>query len=210
MPGNDFTSTTYGMSRRSLLVSALLNLVLGACGSTVTSEKTTSTSSGDNGGSGGDAGAGGHGGAGGQGGMGGQSGAGGDGGGAVDVCGQTLTDEFASAVNGLLYQSESDYPFEVLVAPSQATGVVTPAELFVILGLSQNTMFEIRTLDQFFSPFLLSGPDGDRYKALRALLEAKVSEPRVIRFDMIQVKVYLVGRSACGEIAGIHTISIET
>lgn len=58
------------------------------------------------------------------------------------------------------------------------------------LGLPSNTMFELRTFDQFFTPFLLSGPDGERYKALRALLEARLVEPQVIRFDMIQVKVY--------------------
>ncbi len=174
------------MNRRHFVLGALFNLVLEGCSSTPAPEQTSTSSSGGDGGSGG------------------------NGGGAPAICGPTLQDEFAKAVDGLLYLSESDYPFEILVAPSPGLGAVTPPELFAVLGLPKDTPFELRTFDQFFTPFLLSGPNGARYQALRDLMEARLSAPQVIRFDMIQVKVYLVGRSSCGEIAGVHTISIET
>ncbi len=175
------------MNRRHLVLGAIFNLVLEGCSSSIPEpEESTSGSAGGNGGSGG------------------------NGGESPAICGSTLQNEFAKAVEGLLYLSESDYPFEILVAPSSGSGAITPPELFAVLGLPKDTAFELRTFDQFFTPLLLSGQDGPRYQALRDLLEARLSAPQVIRFDMIQVKVYLVGRSSCGEIAGVHTISIET
>lgn len=137
-------------------------------------------------------------------------GSGGQGGGSTAYCGKTLQDEFAAAVAGLLYLSEGDNPFEVFLETSPGTGPVAPNELGALLGLPTGTVYEVRILESFFTPFLLTGPDGARYKALRDLLVARLIEPRVIRFDVTQVKVYLVGRTSCGEVAGVNTISIET
>lgn len=126
------------------------------------------------------------------------------------VCGQELSTRLSAAVDGLIYISESDYPWEVVLAPSAGMGPVTPEELIALLGLGADTPFETRTLDQFFTPYLLSGDDGTRYADLRKLLEETLTAPQVVRLGMIQVQVYLVGRSACGEVAGVKTTSIET
>lgn len=185
------------LARRYFLLGSLGSLVLQGCDSAAPPEQN---------GAGGSAGQGG----GGGGGDGGIGGSGGQGGGSSAYCGSALHDEFAAAVDGLLYLSEGDNPFDVFMALSPGTGPVIPDELGAILGLPTGTVYEVRIFDQFFTPILLSGQDGARYKALRDLLVARLSEPRVIRFDMTQVKVYLVGRTSCGEIAGVHTISIET
>lgn len=188
---------TNNLARRSFLLATLGNLALLGCDPAAPPEQNGLGGSSGQGGAGGDGG-------------GGMGGSGGQGGGSTAYCGKTLQDEFAAAVAGLLYLSEGDNPFEVFLETSPGTGPVAPNELGALLGLPTGTVYEVRILESFFTPFLLTGPDGARYKALRDLLVARLIEPRVIRFDVTQVKVYLVGRTSCGEVAGVNTISIET
>ena len=45
---------------------------------------------------------------------------------------------------------------------------------------------------------------------MRQVLEERMTELTVIRVGTIQVHVYVIGRTGCGEIAGLTTVSIET
>jgi hypothetical protein len=129
---------------------------------------------------------------------------------ATPGCAADLTADLAPVIDGLLYLSESDYPFEMVSVADAGNGAITAAHLRDLLGYAAGTVMETRTLDEFFTAYLLGGADGDRYTEMRAILEAHLTDLTVIRLDTIQVHVYVVGRTACGEIAGVTTISVET
>jgi Nuclease A inhibitor-like protein len=99
-------------------------------------------------------------------------------------------------------------PASPLGGPRAGESVSPRASAF--LGLSPDTPAELRSFDQFFTPYLLEGPDGAKYASLRQVLETALAQPTVIRLGTIQVHVYLVSRTQCGEVAGVTTISIET
>ena len=165
------------------------------------------------GGAGAVGGAGGHAGAtpsGGAGGVGGEAlgGAGGAGGAVASYCAADLEDELAPVVEGLLYMSESDRPFEPFVVADDATGPISMAHMLELLALPADTVIEEWTFDQFFTDYLL-GQD-ERYAQMRTILEERMSETTVFRVNLIAIDVYLVGRTECGEVAGLHTVAIET
>ncbi len=125
-------------------------------------------------------------------------------------CIADFTTDIAPVIDGLLYMSESDYPFEIVVYPDAGTGAITPEHMLDLLNLPADTLVEQRTLDQFFTDYLLTGPDGARYTQMRQVLEKHLTDLTVMRVGEIQVRVMLVGRTMCGEIAGLQTVSVET
>lgn len=125
-------------------------------------------------------------------------------------CVADFTAELTPVIDGLLYLSESDYPFEIVSYADAGTGEITPAHLLELLQLPADTVVEQRTADQFFSEYLLTGPDGAKYQQMRQLLEEHLTELTVIRVGTIEIDVYVVGRTKCGEIAGLKTVAIET
>ena len=49
-----------------------------------------------------------------------------------------------------------------------------------------------------------------RFRALRALLEAQLDGVQVLAVGQVEVRVLVVGRSRCGELAGVDTVAVET
>jgi hypothetical protein len=131
----------------------------------------------------------------------------------TSACAAGLAVEVGPVIDGLLYTSESDYPFESWSANDPGTGPISPEHLLVLLGLPADTKTETRTVDELFQ-WPLQGPDGARYQQLHDLLLKRLTDVAVIRvFDpanQAEVHVYLVGRTGCAEVAGVRTISIET
>ena len=209
------------MSCRALVLVSLVGLsALVACGGDDTAGggagQGGTTAQGGHGGSGG-AGAGGSGAAGGQGGQGAQAGqggsgaqggAGGQGGGAPTYCAAELEAELAPIIEGLLYMSESDYPFDPYVVADAASGPILSARMLDLLGLPPATVIEQRSYDEFFTPYVLA--QDPRFGQMRSVLEAHLTDTVVFRVGEIHIDVYVVGRTACGEVAGLHTVAIET
>jgi hypothetical protein len=115
-----------------------------------------------------------------------------------------LIQELKAAADGLLYPSESDEPF---------TGFVWPKGWFesprkAVEKNAGKSPVTSQTIDEFFTP-LSSLSDVDRFKALRGLLEKRLSKLSVFRVGERQVDVYLIG-SANRQWIGLKTRSIET
>jgi hypothetical protein len=49
-----------------------------------------------------------------------------------------------------------------------------------------------------------------RHRKLRSLLEANLQGITVLKVGRIEVEVYFVGRTRCGDVAGLRTTAIET
>ncbi|MEO8334368.1 MAG: nuclease A inhibitor family protein [bacterium] len=122
---------------------------------------------------------------------------------------------------GLLYTSESDYPFVyvrrngIMRSPTAAP---TIAEFRALFGISANTPVEIITLDTFFARHIERVDPADdvaqalvpRYMNLRETLRTSLSQVVVYRVGAIAIDCYVVGFNANGDLEGMTTISIET
>ena len=111
----------------------------------------------------------------------------------------------ADAVNGLLYPSESDSPFEVFRWPGTGDDPIKIA--FALRG--KNGPVTEQTLTEFFAE-LEAGDDADRFKKLHALLATTLSGLRVFRIGEVEVDVYLIGKAKAGDWCGLNTKSVET
>jgi hypothetical protein len=137
------------------------------------------------------------------------------------ACGTAETNTLAAATNTLLYMSESDYPFTTILRTDLGTGPATAATVRTLAGsaLPANAAVNPETVDDFFS--WIARPDSAdmddaekadaaKYRALRTLLEQDLTDLRIFRAGTIQVQVYILGRTSCGELAGLQTVAIET
>jgi hypothetical protein len=127
------------------------------------------------------------------------------------LCGDELRQLLEVAADGLFFPSESDYPFIVVLAADDGAGPI-PAE--VARGFDPVAAGEGEVRD-FGALFDRLGAFDDpqiaaRYDNLRRALEANLTDLAVYRFNEIEVRVLILGRTACGEIAGVTTVSIET
>ncbi|MBI5611359.1 MAG: hypothetical protein HY902_20975 [Deltaproteobacteria bacterium] len=120
---------------------------------------------------------------------------------------------------GVLWMSESDYPFDAVgLASAPAANLSTatlsptpsPAELLAALGLPATAPTQTWPADKLYAALVQQGQNAAKIQALRSAVEAQGTGWTVIRVGTVQVQLYLVGRSPCGALVGLHTVSIET
>jgi hypothetical protein len=64
-------------------------------------------------------------------------------------------------------------------------------------------------VEQFFEE-LEGSDDAPRYRDLRRVPQATLSDLRVLRVGSVKVQIYLIGKTRSGAWAGLHTTSVET
>lgn len=134
----------------------------------------------------------------------------------MDVCGSELQTVLEQAADGMLYMSESDYPLTYVGWDGQ--GAPTAATLATLLGVSADTLVEEQSWSETMNslgeaydptdPYIVEY--ARRFRDLRAVMEANLTDLTVIRVGEISIDVYFVGKSACGDLVGLKTTSIET
>lgn len=103
------------------------------------------------------------------------------------------------------FTSESDYRLDVRTFEAAPT----VDNIVEVLGAPEGSRVGTDTLDRFFEQ-LSSTNDEASVQALRAYLESTLSDLRVLRVGEIQVRVFVIGTTPCGNAAGLSTVSIET
>jgi hypothetical protein len=134
------------------------------------------------------------------------------------ACRATLAERLSAATSGLLWPSESDYPVTYIKINVKGHDTPEPAELLAALGEPPGTPAERRPLEQVFAWLGRSDPDQSpeeqasavRFRALRAALERDLTDVRAIAVGEIDLRLYLIGRSRCGELVGVVTTLVET
>ena len=120
------------------------------------------------------------------------------------------------ATNGLLFLSESDYPFDVLYWRNPG-GSPSAARIAALMG-EDATVVEERSIDAFFNgaatPQDWHSPEDlatvRRYQELVTLLKSKLRKLTVYRFGTIQIHAYVVGVTSAGNWVALKTTQIET
>ena len=124
-----------------------------------------------------------------------------------------LTEELKRLTRGLTYLSESDFPVEPFFMVGQGQKIITPDDLPTAKKPVQEGDF-----DAFFANAIADqdwhGPEdretAARFRALVKLLKENLTNIKVYRAGEIEIDVFVVGRTAEGDFAGITTKVIET
>ncbi|MDR6195045.1 nuclease A inhibitor family protein [Siphonobacter sp. SORGH_AS_0500] len=129
-----------------------------------------------------------------------------------------LIEDLKKEVEGLLYTSESDAPFEV--TPLSWTGEKSPEkEDFIrLLELEEGTPIQTQRLDTFFKPLLKSydwfGEEEtatlERYQKLKEYVTTQLTHTQVYRVGEVEIKVYIVGETIDQQWVALKTEATET
>jgi hypothetical protein len=131
---------------------------------------------------------------------------------------QTAVAALKEAAEGLTFPSESDYPVEPFVLPGTAT---VPVEAEPVLqALGHETTAPVRTppLTRFFHPATAEQDwhndeeraTARRFQELVSTLKEHLSDIKVLKVGKVQSDVYVVGKTASGDLAGVKTKVVET
>jgi len=129
---------------------------------------------------------------------------------------EQLLTELAQATDGLLFMSESDYPFEPVRWSTQTE--LTPEAVRRLTGQDERAPIETQSVNDLFHAAAAEAAWKNaqqlalarRYQALIGWLQDNLTAVRVYRIGRIQIDVYIVGRSAAGSWLGLQTRVIET
>ena len=132
--------------------------------------------------------------------------------------GESIQRRLERAADGLLYTSESDYPFEYFAAAASADPPLTVAGFRDAVGVPADSLVEEISLDAFFARHIEAADPGDpvaqalvpRYERLKRTLERAVREPRVFRVGRVLIRCYVVGTDGAGNVVGLTTFAVET
>lgn len=143
---------------------------------------------------------------------------------------RALVKDLEEATRGLLYVSESDHPFQVVVREDAADYVRNVEDLKRELRIPAYRPGQAGTLQGTLGKRAQHRPgetpeeaaQADRYAALLRLLGERLQDVRVYRVagpdatvngqgDLVgAIDVYVVGRTSDGDLVGLRTVSVET
>ena len=137
----------------------------------------------------------------------------------ITLCGADLDSQLATAANGLLWPSESDYPVVVFhPATPSGSALLTVDQFRAIVGAPADVGIENPTYASVLDPRTELADwmdDGQiatakQFQVVRAALEKNLTQLQVFRVGRISIDVYVIGRDACGELVGVKSTVIET
>ncbi|HZH31768.1 MAG TPA: nuclease A inhibitor family protein [Pyrinomonadaceae bacterium] len=129
---------------------------------------------------------------------------------------EEMQSELRELTRGLLFMSESDYPFEIV--RWEGVEELTPEHLRRIVGVDPASPLEERTIADFFR--VAAGEQewkggaelasARKYQSLMRLLEDNLRDVRAYRVGAVNIGVYVVGKSVEGNWLGVSTRVVET
>lgn len=121
------------------------------------------------------------------------------------------------AAEGLLYPSESDYPFEYFIWP-EAKKKLSKKDMQQLSGLPSDTPVKVLTLEQFFEP-VTSIKDwyeeeekatANRFVNLKQVLEGNLTDIQVFKAGKVEAIICIAGKDGSGTWMGLSTKVVET
>ncbi|NJR17767.1 MAG: nuclease [Calothrix sp. CSU_2_0] len=123
------------------------------------------------------------------------------------------------ASHSLLFPSESEYPFDVFLWEFLAEKPeINPELIFKNLEKPPDTPIEIVEIDSFFE---IATTEQDwhgeeekeavkKYQSLVKVIKENLSDIKVVRVGEIEIDIYILGKTASKDVAGLSTKVIET
>ncbi len=130
--------------------------------------------------------------------------------------GASLSSRLSSLTEGLSYQSESDYPVEPYVR--EASKGAPSAVEFAAGREGEDAAVRELDFDSFFGNYTDEqdwwGEDeravARKFQALVEFLKGNLTDIKVYRVGDVEADVYVVGKTAAGDFAGVKTKVVET
>lgn len=122
-------------------------------------------------------------------------------------------------LDDVLFLSESDRPFELVSFPGAGTSAPTAASVLALVGAPAGSTAELRSVANYYRALEPSSGTADPAAAavITGAFEGQLTDIIYVAVhapagspDRAVVQVYLVGRTSCGDLVGIRSISIET
>jgi Nuclease A inhibitor-like protein len=132
---------------------------------------------------------------------------------------QILLEKLKQASKNLLFPSESEYPFDLIFWELSTDKLEINPELIIkFLKKPSETPIEIVELDPFFE---IATTEQDwhgkeeketvkKYQNLVRIIKENLTEIKVARIGKIEIDIYIFGKTASNDIAGLSTKVIET
>ncbi len=122
------------------------------------------------------------------------------------------------AAAGLLWTSESDFPFEVFSWPKKDRETIAAENLLARIDLPLNTPVKTRQIEDFFAPAIRDRDwhdEGDKeivqkYRHLLATIEQNLKNTKVYLVDEVEIKIYIIGELSDRDWGVLFTKAIET
>ncbi len=129
---------------------------------------------------------------------------------------EEVLDELRQSTEGLLFMSESDYPFQTF--RWEAATEINAGYLRKLTGKSSDAPVRIQSVEDFFGaatslPEWKQEQERDtakRYQSLVQLLKENLPDAKVYRVGEISIEVFIVGKGHAGNWLGLSTKVIET
>lgn len=136
----------------------------------------------------------------------------------VSACEADALSLLTAVSEGVNHTSEGDASFEAFLVPGAAAEAVDDAATVRALGEPEGEPLHSVAFDTWFEwPTEVQNPDDashvlevEAYRAIQKLYQDRFTHLRVIRVGEVEVRVYLVGETPCGDLAVLKTLSIET
>jgi hypothetical protein len=131
---------------------------------------------------------------------------------------EQLLDKLKLASDGLLFMSESEFPFEVFLWQSKEKQLLNAEFVLSKLNKPSDTKVEFVDLDSFFEVATTEedwhSPEDNqivkKYQDLVKIIKENLSDIKVARLGDIEIDVYIFGQVPSGDLAGLCTKVIET
>ncbi|NER30591.1 MAG: nuclease [Symploca sp. SIO1C4] len=126
-----------------------------------------------------------------------------------------IINQLQQVSEGLLWISESEYPFEVYWWEQNS---ITPEKLLQLTNHPPDLPVKIIGIDQFFKRVITPTDWHNqkerttikRYQTLVDTLKIYLSDIQVYRVGEVEVDIYIVGSTKLGNLVGLYTKSVET
>ncbi len=105
------------------------------------------------------------------------------------------------AIRGLLVMSESDYPFELIQWDGRTP--ITPEYLRSLSERKEDSAIEETDVAAFLGV-------NEQFRNVLSVLKSNLEDIKVYKVGVINIPVYIVGRSAEGNWLGVSTRLIQT
>ena len=129
-----------------------------------------------------------------------------------------LVDKLKAASDNLLFMSEADYPFEVILWEVQEQELLTKETVLQLAAQAPDTPVEVVPLDDFFQNATQEQdwyePEeketAQRYRQLVETLKTNLSDIQVYRLGTTEIDVYILGKTPEPTVVGLQTKVVET
>lgn len=123
-----------------------------------------------------------------------------------------------AAAAGLFYVSETEAPFRYVAFPGAGGQALERERLRALLALPAETPVAELPAERFFAPLVEPSDPNDpvavenagRFRSLHETLATQLTGLRAFRVGRAEVRYYLLGATAAGDVAGLATEATET